>query len=450
MDIAACVIAAAAESEEKTIVDNVETGSGTATPKFFAVDFFCGAGGTTRGLIEAGGYVLAGIDKVPDCAATYEANNVNRTLDGMPARYLQRDVFDKTDDYPDGDMRDLIVELNDLIQPRLDSHRNIPLLFSICAPCQPFTRLTQIQMTEKRETGRTRDRGLLGQSLEYIKTFYPEMIICENVAGIQKAMYGGVWQQFAAELEELGYIVGSAIVNASKFGIPQNRRRSIMLAVHRRAALDDAFGEWDATSIAVPMEDPEAPAMTVRDAIGSLPPIEAGTKHPDIPNHQSAKLSEINRRRLEAVQPGGSNLAFIGTDLELACHRKMREKEASGEVPNYTAGFSDVYCRMDPDKPSPAITTKFFATSCGRFGHYEQTRAISIREAAALQSFPNDYKFLGGSIQQNAKMVGNAVPPKLSTFFAGWLIQRAQAYELNEDRNLKREREKEDMERAAA
>lgn len=412
-------------------------------PKFLAVDFFCGAGGTTRGLIDAGGYVVAGVDKVADCAETYERNNVNLTLDGAAARYLRRDVFEKSDDYPEGERDELIRDLWGLLGPLQEKHPHVPLLFAICAPCQPFTRLTQIQMTEARATGRMRDRGLLYQSLEYVREFCPEMVLCENVAGIQKEQYGGVWQEFMRELKAMGYVVGSAIVNAVRFGVAQNRKRSIMIAIHENAVKDGALPERDGLSqLFVPEEDPDAKPLTVRDVIGHLPPIEAGSRHPEVPNHQSANLSEINRRRLEFLAPGESNAKFAGTDLELECHRKMREKEASELDRNYSAGFSDVYCRMDPDQPAPAITTKFFATSCGRFGHYEQTRAISIREGAALQSFRDDYVFYGKSIQQNAKMVGNAVPPKLSEFFARWMVERTLSFVDNEERIIRRSREK--------
>jgi len=424
-------------------VENVVGGRSGMEPKFLAVDFFCGAGGTTRGLIDAGGYVVAGVDKVAECAETYENNNVNLTLDGAHARYLRRDVFEKSDDYPDGERDELIRDLWELVEPIQGKHPGLPLLFAICAPCQPFTRLTQIQMTEARSTGRTRDRGLLYQSLDYVREFCPEMVLCENVAGIQKEQYGGVWQEFMRELQAMGYVVGSAIVNASRFGIPQNRKRSIMLAIHENALKDGALPEIDGIAqLAVPEEDPSAQPLTVRDVIGHLPPIEAGGRHPEIPNHQSASLSELNRRRLEFLAPGESNAKFSGTDLELECHRKMREKEAAGENPNYSAGFKDVYCRMDPDQPSPAITTKFFATSCGRYGHYDQTRAISIREGAAIQSFPDGYVFYGKSIQQNAKMVGNAVPPRLSEFFAKWMMERTRSFVDNEERILRRARER--------
>lgn len=390
----------------------------SGNPAFLAIDFFCGAGGTTRGLIDAGGYVLAGVDKADGCDRTYEANNVNRHLDRASAVYVKRDIFPKSDGYPEGEQDDLFRDLIALYEDKMNQTK-APLLLSICAPCQPFTRLTQIEMTEERSKGRERDQGLLAQTLPFVDQFEPEMILCENVAGIQKDKYGGVWQAFDAALRDMDYVTGSAIVNAAKFGVPQNRKRSIMLAV-KRASLRDGSIE----GIAVPDHDPKAGKATVRSAIGHLPPIGAGDRHPTISNHQAAGLTDINRRRLEAVAPGGNNHVFSGTDLELECHRKMREKEKAGSRPDYTAGFSDVYCRMAPDEPAPAITTKFFASSCGRYGHYDpaQVRAISIREGAALQSFPDDYVFHGGSIQRDAKMVGNAVPPKLSEFFARHLL----------------------------
>lgn len=401
----------------------LNTEANVSKPKFLAVDFFCGAGGTTRGLIDAGGYVVAGVDKAVQCAETFERNNVN--LDGVNARYLTKDIFKQEEDYPEGQQMEVFVELNEMLQPLQDRYPDVPLLFSICAPCQPFTSMTRIEMSNERSAARVRDRGLLGQSLAYIDEFVPEMIICENVAGIQKASYGGVWQHFAKGLEDRGYVVGSAIVNAMKFGVPQSRKRSIMLAVHRNALKEEFLEGRDASdpelTLEVPLEDAEAGIVTVRETLARFPAIKAGGSEPSIPNHRCANLSDLNKRRLMAAEPGGTNFVFAGTDMELDCHKKMR---ATAE---FSGGFSDVYTRLDPDKPAPTMTTKCFSVSNGRYGHFDptQVRAISVREAAALQSFPDNYEFLGGSIQADARMVGNAVPPRLAEFFARHLMRIA-------------------------
>lgn len=391
-------------------------------PKFFAVDFFCGAGGTTRGLIDAGGYVVAGIDKVGVCRHTYERNNINTSLIQAPARYLQMDIFDKTPSYPEGQADELIRELRSSLDLYQTRHPEVPLLFSICAPCQPFTELSRGDLTDHRSTARERDQGLLGQTFRFIQEFCPAMVLSENVAGIQSEKFGGVWQDFAKKLRKAGYVVGWNVVDSSRFGVPQYRKRSIMIAIHKSYCIPEYIDNPGKRSecLKVPDFDPDSPVITVREALKKFPKIEAGESSSKFPNHAAARLTEINKKRLRAVKPGGTNLVF-DAELALACHDRTRSKEGASSK----AGFSDVYTRMDPEKPAPTITTRCTSISNGRFGHYDekQERAISVREAAALQSFPDNYIFYGGLVA-SSRMVGNAVPPKLSEFFAKYMLER--------------------------
>src|SRR5262249_4396559 len=154
----------------------------------------------------------------------------------------------------------------------------------------------------------------------------------------------------------------------------------------------------------VPESDPSATMVSVAEAIGHLPPIGAGETHPEVPNHKTRALSEINFRRLSSALPGESNAYMEETvhgDLTLRCHRKVNKKLS-------TRCFSDVYTRMHPDRPSPTITTKCHSVSNGRFGHYnvKQVRALSLREAAILQSFPEHYVFYpDDEIEPVARMI---------------------------------------------
>lgn len=395
-----------------------------ATPKFYAIDFFCGAGGTTNGLIAAGGQVIAGIDKEGECKKTYEENNKNP--DGSNPEYWQLDIYRRDEDYPEGQQEEIFGRFDEKVRPLRKTNPDIPLMLAICAPCQPFTTMTRIQMTDERATARQRDRGLLAQCLDYVDHFEPEMVLCENVAGIQNPKYGGVWQHFMAGLEARGYVAGSAIVDAVNFKVPQHRKRSIMLAVKK----GKIGGDWiraseDGTEfLEVPLSDGTDRRLTVGEAIfdKGLISLSAGSRDANDPNHRCAGLSEINRKRLESVQPGGSNVIFEEAGLGLECHRRLRGGKNSG--------FTDVYTRMDPEKPSPTITTKCFSVSNGRFGHPRETRAISIREAALLQTFPENYVFHANSLQQQARMVGNAVPPRLAEFFAKHLVEILESKEI--------------------
>lgn len=395
----------------------------TAQPAFLAIDFFSGAGGTTRGLIDAGGYVIAGVDKDTDCEETYTKNNKNTKLDKKCARFLSYDIFPKTKVYPEGQQKLLFNEIESLLSEYRElTTDNIPLFFAICAPCQPFTRLSKKEMTEARKEKRQKDSNLLREACKFVKHFKPEIVLSENVAGISEAKFGGVWEEFRKELGKLGYATGTKVVCTSKFGVPQHRKRSILLAVRKECLKPERRKDLMGSEIMVPESDPDALAITVREAIGHLPPMGAGETHESIPNHRTRNLSDLNYKRLSAAKPGETNAYLENTkygDLSLECHRKAREKHNQ-------RCFTDVYTRMHPDRPSPTITTKCHSISNGRYGHYDkkQVRGISLREAAILQSFPDNYVFYNDeSLEAVARMIGNAVPPKLASFYARYLAK---------------------------
>lgn len=393
-----------------------------ASPRFIAVDFFCGAGGTTRGLIDAGGYVIAGVDKDARCATTYSGNNVNRSLDGAEARFMHFDIFPKTRLYKTGQQEELLAELSTLVPRYRAMAPRAPLLFAICAPCQPFTTLSKKEMSDERTAGRRRDKNLLREATTFVEHFKPEIVLSENVQGIGDVRYGGVWDAFRKGLEKQGYVTGTKVVCTSKFGIPQFRKRSILLAVRKDVVLPERYADLLGDSLLVPENDPDSVMVSVQQAIGHLPALRAGEEHPVIPNHRARHLQEINYKRLSGARPGESN-AYMkdlpGGDLTLDCHRKVNAKLGD-------QCFGDVYTRMHPDRPSPTITTKCHSISNGRFGHYDtkQVRAITPREAAILQSFPEDYVFYPtDQLEPVARMIGNAVPPRLASFYAGYLCR---------------------------
>lgn len=398
-------------------------------PAFLAIDFFSGAGGTTRGLIDAGGYVIAGIDNDGRCENTYTENNKNTTLDGKYARFLNYDIFPKTEEYLNG-QQDLLFEQIEslLLEYREFADEKIPLLFAICAPCQPFTHLAKKEMTEERRQRRAKDSRLLHEACKFVRRFKPDIVLSENVADISGTKFGGVWEAFRRELEKSGCMTGTDVVCTSGFGVPQYRKRSILLAVRRDRVNPESLKDSDSASleISVPKSDPEALIVTTRGALKHFPPLGAGEIHAEVPNHRARAISELNYKRLSVAKPGENNFYMEDTkygDLSLKCHRNARAKNKRGS-------FSDVYTRMRPDRPSPTITTKCTSISNGRFGHYdtEQIRGISLREAAALQSFRDGYIFdEEESLETIARMIGNAVPPKLVNFYTRYLIESVYA-----------------------
>ena len=388
---------------------------GRPSPAFLAVDFFCGAGGTTRGLIDAGGYVIAGLDKQESCRKTYVANNGNETGDCCYPDFLALDLFPATEDYPMGQQTEAFYRLDELISKHCSRFPEVPLLFAICAPCQPFTKLNKAELSEDRVAVRLRDRGLLAQACCFVERYAPDMLLSENVSGIADVRYGGVWEDFANRLRDMSYNVATRRVCTSNFGIPQYRKRSILAGI--RTAPERVFDPFE-----LPTEDTSAAIRTVAEALESLPLLEAGQKHKKILNHVTRNLSDLNRRRISYARPGESNEYLTRTpegDLSPACHKRVNERLKN-------RCFTDVYTRMAPDRPSPTITTRCHSFTNGRFGHPDafQIRGISMREAVRLQSFKDDYVFYPvDQVEPIARMIGNAVPPVLAGFYARRLVE---------------------------
>lgn len=372
-----------------------------------AIDFFCGAGGMTNGLIQAGMHVLGGIDNQPLCEQTY-VQNVN--FDGTHPSYICKDVFPQTKTYPDGQQHEIAVCIRALLRDFKRRHgvRNVKLVFAICAPCQPFTKITKVEMSEGRQFKRQNDANLLLTTLALIKEFRPDALICENVEGMIALDEDSVLARFKRTLTRNGYSFDAKVINAKHFGIPQSRRRTIGLGFDsRRYKVDVAIPEGDASFEGF---------VSVAETIGHLPAIAAGEVHPTVPNHRARALTSLNLKRISCAPAGGNNSYLATTpygDLSLDCHVRIEKK--SGE-----RSFSDTYTRLDGDSTAPTITTKCISVSNGRFAHYDpkQNRALSPREAALLQTFPENYVFYPqDNIQFSAALIGNAVPPRLAEYF---------------------------------
>ena len=402
----------------KTLPRRIQRGR-PRKPAFLAVDFFCGAGGTTRGLIDAGGYVIAGLDKQESCRKTYVANNGNEAGDRDYPNFLTVDLFPATKDYPTGQQDKAFSELDELIEKHRTRFPKVPLLFAICAPCQPFTKLNKAELSTNCIVNRLRDRDLLMHTCHFIEHYEPDLILSENVAGITDSRYGGIWEDFINCLRDIGYSVATRCVCASNFGIPQYRKRYILAAI--RTTSGRPLGSFE-----IPEEDISAETRTVKKTLEDLPSLRAGQKHEKILNHVTRNLSDVNKRRISYAQPGESNSYLTNTpegDLSLVCHRRVNKRLKS-------RCFTDVYTRMAPDRPSPTITTRCHSITNGRFGHYDpsQLRGISMREAARLQSFRDDYVFYPvNKVEPIARMIGNAVPPVLATFLARQLVKTFQS-----------------------
>lgn len=378
-----------------------------------AIDFFCGAGGMTNGLIRAGMHVLAGVDNEPLCAKTYRQN---RNKFGSRPEYICKDIFPATKTHSTGQQAQISKELRVLLAgyKRETGLKKLNLVFAICAPCQPFTTISQLEMSEGRQFKRSNDSNLLLTTLSLISELRPAAIICENVEGIYKGP-NSVIAKFETELSAIGYRFKAKIINAAKFGVPQNRKRTIGIAFDLAKYAD----EFDVLEQNLSLRK----LVTVEETIGHLPPLAPGETDRKIPNHRARALSELNLKRISCAPPGETNQYLKNTpygDLSLGCHQRLEQRQGK-------PSFSDTYTRMRGDQVGPTITTRAISVSNGRFAHYDikQNRALTPREAALLQTFPNGYVFFPeDSMEFASTLIGNAVPPKLAKFFGSYILDR--------------------------
>ena len=330
--------------------------------KIRAYDFFSGCGGASSGFQTAGMDIAFALDHDKDARRSFEAN--------FPNAHFEL-----------ADIRNTSVEA---VRRRVESERPARVLFSGCAPCQPFTK----QNTKRPMSDRDERVPLLAHFARLVEGCRPDLVFVENVPRLQKLDSDTQpFGEFLSRLDAAGYEADYRTIVLAKYGIPQLRRRLVLIASrHGAIRLPDETHE------------PERYA-TVREWIAHLPPIQAGEEHEEVPNHRAADLSERNLERIKATPEGGGHRDWP-EHLKLDCHRDF-------------SGYTDVYGRMLWNAPASGLTTRCTSYSNGRFGHPEQDRAISIREAACLQTFPESFVF-EGSMKSMARQIGNAVPVHLA------------------------------------
>ena len=344
-----------------------------------AIDFFCGIGGVTRGFLDAGVDVMGGIDIDEACKETYQENNIRPN--GEKVKFYNESISD----FDVSKIKEKL-EVND------------KLILIGCAPCQPFTTLTDTSETRKDE------RLLLDIFADKVIELNPDYIFVENVSGLNSGFNENnkVLKNFVDKLSANNFNLTSKVQNAANYGVPQNRKRLII------------FGKRK-TQIAHPKpthgKNTDKEVQTVKKVIGNLPPIKAGSSHPDLKEHLAANLTQKSIKRLEHQKEPGDGMEKWPSELMIP---SRRDRDYSGH--------SDVYSRLWWDKPSSTLTTKFFSISNGRFGHPEQNRALSILEGLLIQTFPAEYKLFDNRITAKAKQVGNAVPVKLAQAYAEKII----------------------------
>jgi len=347
--------------------------------KIKVIDLFCGIGGLTHGLIKEGLDVVAGIDNDSSCKFGYEYNNKTQFID------------------------ENILNVNSAqINKLFGKEKGVIRVLAGCAPCQPFSKLNLNSITEKQLEP-------LEKFAQLILETQPDIVSMENVSDLAVKGKYPVFEKFLKNLEDNKYNYKYEVVDVSEFGVPQKRKRLVLLA--------SKFGK-----IELIKRTHKNKKVTVRDVISYLEPINAGEVSQSDLLHRSRKLSSLNLERIKATPHNGGNSESWEEYLKLKCHKKESGKTYGGSV----------YGRMRWDEPAPTMTTQCVGLGNGRYGHPTQDRAISLREAAIFQTFPKNYKFVETNkkfiVSDVARFIGNAVPVRLGSVIGRSIKEHLKEY----------------------
>jgi DNA (cytosine-5)-methyltransferase 1 len=325
-----------------------------------AVDLFCGSGAVSSALAGKGVRVIAAVDNDEIACDTYAANHPEVEL-------------------VCGDIR----KINPNLHPVFSAVEKINILI-VCAPCQPFS-------SQNKKRGSQDVRSLLiFESIKFIKSLRPDCVFFENVPGLANVNDNELIPKLAKELKSIGYNLSPPRkIDAQHLGVPQRRIRCVMVAT-RSEKSSLIFSKYE-----FPRE-----LTTVRQAIGHLIPIKSGERYVPDSLHYARKHSPLVLKRLASISANGGSRSELPANLQLACHVDRKNS------------YSDVYGRMLWDSVAPTLTTGCTDVTRGRFAHPDQDRAITLREAALLQTFPPSYVFKGNA-SEIARQIGNAVPVKM-------------------------------------
>lgn len=319
-----------------------------------ALDLFSGCGGLTMGLRQAGFHVVGAVEIDPAAVRTFKANHKRVPVTQADIRKISAE----------GLRRELRLRKGQLE------------LLAGCPPCQGFSVLRTRNGAQRNRDGRN---DLVREMLRFVRAFRPKAVMMENVPKLRDRR---VFGEFCNALRCMGYRLNFDVKDVADFGVPQRRARLILLA-----------GKGHQISFAKQVEQ----RRTVRDAIEGLPdPNESRDKLHALPENRSPRI----QRLIADIPKNGGSRIDLPKRRQLECHKKAN-------------GFYDIYGRMAWDEVAPTITSGCFNPSKGRFLHPKENRAITMREAALLQSFPRDYKFdFSAGKEAIALMIGNALPPE--------------------------------------
>lgn len=363
------------------------------------VDLFSGAGGMSYGFHEHPSFDIVGAADVEvgkpstghgaiGCNATYEEN--------IKIRPLSVDLG--------------AVDADDLAERLGFPGTQGPRVLLACPPCTGFSRAVARNWVED-----DRRNSLVARVAAFAARLHPEIIMMENVPQLLRGKFTHHFAALKTELDALGYRVHASSHMLTRFGLPQQRERALVVAVRGGLQLRSLEDLWDGYAV-------KKEALTVSRAIRHLPPVAAGETHPDDPAHTSTRLAGESLQRLQAMpRDGGAWPDLVGdVSKERFLIPSMRKAIAKGRLNAYC----DVYGRMYWDRPAPTIKRECSHVGNGRYSHPEQDRQCSVRETGLLQGFPSAYRFIG-SRKNLYRQIGDAVPPLISyqlAWVAHWVL----------------------------
>lgn len=346
----------------------------------YVIDLFAGCGGSARGFRDAGFEIKVAVDIDKMATETFKTN------------FPEATVFNSDINYVTG---------NEILK-QAGLRTGSETVVIACPPCQGFS-------SARRNSQRKTDprNMLIEEFVRLLEEIRPFAFVMENVPGLARGIGKYIFTQTLTKIHSLGYFTVHGIVDAADYGVPQKRKRLVLIGTNA----PDIRIKFPLSTNQNPENENNTlkPWITVRDTIADLPRIKAGEKNPADQLHASASLSETNLKRMAKTPHNGGSRDSWPDELILECHKRVN-------------GYKDIYGRMRWDTPSPTMTGGCAMISKGRFGHPEQNRSISLREAARLQTFPDGFMFRG-NFGEIAKQIGNAVPPRLAQIIAVSLLE---------------------------
>jgi DNA (cytosine-5)-methyltransferase 1 len=353
-----------------------------------AIDLFCGCGGISAGLERAGFEVIAGVDIEPNYISTFTHNFPS-------AKSLELDLSNIT---PSDFMRTLGLKKGELD------------LLAGGPPCQGFSKNVP---RKYRYLEDPRNR-LLKSFLDYCEFLKPRFVLLENVAEMKNGFDQAYSDEILERLHNGGYNVSHAVLNAADYGVPQRRRRAFFIACREGKEMQFPL-PTHAQQLNTFSLFPTPQHITVWEAIGDLPSIKHGEGR-EMSEYACAPFSEYQRLMRNGNRAVTNHIARFLQPTQYERLSSLEPGQGLKDLPERLktkGGYSGAYGRLTKDMIAPTITRWVFHPGSGRWGHPVDTRLLTIREVARIQSFPDDFEFVGTYVQM-AGQLGNAVPPLLA------------------------------------